>query len=126
LSIIDALNFPDEIPYIKIQEDLADNFTKYMNLFLRLADKKSRIILDGLLKYRMDYDSRSAMAVADDYERQYFDAELINFDESDVFVDLGGFDGDTIEKYIEFSSGSYKKYICLSRMMTCLIKQKTA
>lgn len=109
MSLVDPALYPEEIPYLGIQEDFAQHIANYVGLFLCLADDKSRIVLDGLLNYRLDYDSKSAEAVADEYSRQYFDAELIKFSRDDVFVDLGGYDGDTAEKFIQFGGGTYRK-----------------
>lgn len=109
LSQLDTVLYPDEIPYIGIQQDLADHQGKYLELFLTLEDDKSRRVLDGLLSYRLSYDTQLAESVSDEYSRQYFDEELIEFSADDIFVDLGAFDGDTVEKYIQFSGGSYTK-----------------
>ena len=109
MSLVDPTLYPDEIPYIDIQEDFARNMAEYIGLFLCLADEKSRKVLDGLLNYRQSYDTRCACAIADEYSRQYFDEELIKFSGSDVFVDLGGYDGDTAEKFIQYADGAFKK-----------------
>ena len=109
MSLVDPDLYPDEIPYVGIQEDFAHNIAEYVSLFLCLADDKSRRVLDGLLNYRLDYDTRKAFAIADEYTRQYFDAELIKFSGDDVFIDLGGYDGDTVEKFIIYSGGKYRK-----------------
>lgn len=109
MSLADPVLYPDEIPYIGIQEDFAHHIAEYVSLFLCMADDKSRNVLDGIINYRLDYDTRPVVAVADDYSRQYFDAELINFSGDDVFVDLGGYDGDTAEKFIQYSGGRYRK-----------------
>lgn len=109
LSLVDSVLYPHEIPYIDIQEDFAENACRYLELFLTLGDDKSRLVLDGLINYRLDYDTRFAVAVADVNSRQYFDCDLFKFSCNDVFVDLGGYDGDTTEKFIEYSGGSYRK-----------------
>jgi len=109
MSLVDAERYPDEIPYVGIQQDFAEHAVNYLGLFLSPSDDKSRRVLDGLIRYRLDYDSRFAESVADEYARQYFDADLVRFTGDDVFVDLGGYDGDTVEKFIQFSGGSYAK-----------------
>lgn len=109
MSLVDPERYPDEIPYIGIQQDFADHLANYLGLFMVLSDEKSRRVLDGLISYRLDYDARQADTVADEYARQYFDAQLIVFNGKDVFVDLGGYDGDTAEKFIQYSEGAYTK-----------------
>jgi len=109
MSLIDADRYPHEIPYIGIQQDFAEHAANYLSLFLSLADDKSRRVLDGLIRYRLDYDASFAESVADEYDRQYFDADLVEFTRDDIFVDLGGYDGDSSEKFIQFNGGSYAK-----------------
>lgn len=109
MSLVDPGRYPDEIPYIGIQQDFADHLANYLGLFITLSDEKSRRVLDGLIGYRLDYDALQADAVADEYARQYFDAQLIAYNGQDVFVDLGGYDGDTAEKFIQYSDGAYTK-----------------
>ena len=109
MSILNDDLFPHEIPYIGIQDDLSKNIARHLGLFLSFMDDKSRKVHDGLIEYRMKYDASYADAVADEYERQYFDKELIGYSDDGVFVDLGGYDGDTVEKYIQFGDATYKK-----------------
>ncbi len=109
MSLVDPERYPDEIPYIGIQQDFAEHVARYLGLFISLSDEKSRRVLDGLIGYRLDYDALQADSVSDEYARQYFDQALIQFDGKDVFVDLGGYDGDTAEKFIEYSDGAYAK-----------------
>ncbi len=109
MSLVDPERYPDEIPYIGIQQDFADHLANYLGLFMTLSDEKSRRVLDGLIGYRLDYDALQADTVADEYARQYFDAQLVAFNGKDVFVDLGGYDGDTAEKFIRYSEGAYAK-----------------
>lgn len=109
MSLVDPERYPDEIPYIGIQQDFAEHVAQYLGLFIALSDEKSRRVLDGLIGYRLDYDALQADSVADEYARQYFDQQLIAYNGQDVFVDLGGYDGDTAEKFIAYSNGAYAK-----------------
>jgi FkbM family methyltransferase len=109
LSLINPELYPHEIPYIGIQEDFSENIPRHLGAFLSLVDDKSREVYDGLVQYRLKYDAAYADKVSDPYDRQYFDQNLISYSESDIFVDLGGYDGDTVEKYIQFGKGIYKK-----------------
>lgn len=109
LTLIDPELFPDEIPYIGIQQDFSKNALRYIELFVNLVDGRSKEVLDALVTYRLDYDADYAFKVFDGYGQHYFDPEIANFGDNEVFVDLGGYDGDTVENYINFSKGKYKK-----------------
>ena len=124
LSLIDSELYPHEIPYIDIQEDFALNIPRHLGVFLCLVDDKSREVHDGLIQYRLKYDAAYADEVADQYDRQYFDEKLISFSKDDIFVDLGGYDGDTVEKYIQFGDSVYKKIYLFEPDRTILDRAK--
>ena len=124
LSLIDPELYPHEIPYIGIQEDFAQNIPRHLGVFLSLTDDKSREVHDGLIQYRLKYDAAYADAVADQYDRQYFDEKLVSYSEDGVFVDLGGYDGDTVEKYIQFGEEVYKKIYLFEPDKTILERAK--
>jgi FkbM family methyltransferase len=109
MSLFNPEKFADEIPYIGIQKDFSEHADEYLELFLSLEDDKSRKVLDGLILSRLYYDSSYAGNVSDKYTRQYFDEQLVTYSSDDVYVDLGGYDGDTAEKYLEYSGGKYSK-----------------
>lgn len=87
------------------REDLGIHYKNYEALFSRLEDSESRRIFNTLMRYRLTAE----VAVMADFsvriQDQYFEAFLGNLDDV-VFVDCGGYDGDTSE---EFSS-RYRAY----------------
>lgn len=42
--------------------------------------------------------------------KSYFDPEIIEVKEDEVFVDAGGYDGDTLADFLEYTNSCYKKY----------------
>lgn len=73
----------------------------------RLEDEKSKIIVQEIIQKRksgfFDYtDIRSLGS-------EYFNSDIFEISENEVFVDGGGFDGDTIEEFSEFTKGKYKR-----------------
>jgi FkbM family methyltransferase len=124
LSLIDPELYPHEIPYIGIQEDFAQNIPRHFGVFLSLTDDKSREVHDGLIQYRLKYDAAYADAISDQYDRQYFDEKLVSYSEDGIFVDLGGYDGDTVEKYIQFGEKMYKKIYLFEPDETILERAK--
>ena len=65
--------------------------------------------------FRYLTDTWSMDDIPDDYfnrimdQDQYFDKELIHFDENEVFVDVGAYIGDTWEKFVSKCGGIYEK-----------------
>ncbi len=81
-------------------QDLQRNILSYDWLFSRLADDTSRIVFSNLVGYRI-VPARSFLEAAYDGEHpQYFDKSIVSCDGNEVFVDCGGFTGDTTEEFI--------------------------
>ena len=77
-----------------------------MWLYDNLGDYRSKIVLFGILNYWYNslFDTLD-VAIERNYH-QYFDLDLINCDNSEVFVDIGAYTGDTILDYIN----TYREY----------------
>jgi FkbM family methyltransferase len=116
-----SYNVPEEkifIPDISaIDETDSDFFNKHINLlddfYDALGDDKSRKVLAGIMNYKMTHDMKYISEIADNAEEQYFDDELIHYTEEDIFLDCGGYTGDTVEAYVKYNGGKYKKVICM-------------
>ena len=97
--------------------DWSNNFYEKHKLELNafrnsLADNKSTMVYDALISAYMGKDTTFLLSVADSC--QYFNELTYSTNsESDVFVDCGAFDGDTVKKYVEFTGGTYKKIFAL-------------
>jgi FkbM family methyltransferase len=93
--------YPEEIPYIGIQSDLANNAKSFLELFIELADNNSRKVLDNIVAYRLTYNLSFIDKIYHGIEDHYFDRNIIKPRPSEVFVDLGAFDGDSAESFIK-------------------------
>lgn len=99
------LEWPAELKIPCRQENInADDIEWMLN---RLADEKSRKLVESIVEKRrtgfFDY--------TDLQERgsEYFLDEFFEKGEEEVFIDGGGYDGDTIEEFIEWTKNKYKK-----------------
>lgn len=94
--------------YRFVLKDLLKNVEHYDWLYTRLEDESSRRTFNSLMAYRL-YPSQEFLKIAHDKEHpQYFDRSIIACDEHEVFVDCGGYTGDTVESYIR-QFGIYKR-----------------
>ncbi len=109
LSLFDFKKFPFEFTFEKLQEDLIANRLKYVSLYLNIAGDKSRQVLDNIIKFRLTLNPSFTKTVCDDITKEYFDDEIIKLHDNEVFVDGGGFDGDTSELFIKKTGRNYKK-----------------
>lgn len=81
-----------------------------------LADDKSRDIFQRLVNYRICRNIDVLDGIQDD--GQYFpNEEILNLSISgggaDVFLDLGAYDGDSVNGFIDYMHGKYKKIIAV-------------
>lgn len=99
--------YEDDACYIQKHIDQLDV------VYNQLSDDKSRCVFGNILNYKLNHDMNMIKEIADSYEDQYFDNTLIEYSETDIFFDCGGYTGDTIESYINHCNGKFEKVICL-------------
>lgn len=92
--------------YKYVLEDLIKNIGYYDWLYGKLEDEISVRVFTNLIQYRIVPDMAYIRRAFDADNHQYFDKAIISCSENEVFVDCGGFVGDTTEAYID----QYKKY----------------
>ena len=95
-------------------DQLAQNKKEYIKLFDLLEDEKSRQILNEILEFRMSLDTchtKKAFDMSKADGKQYFDTKIMKPRKDEVFIDGGGFNGDTVLDFIEWSKGEYQKII---------------
>ncbi|SFN79142.1 methyltransferase, FkbM family [Pseudobutyrivibrio sp. UC1225] len=76
-----------------------------------LQDDKSKRVLYGVLQYKLSHDISLIKDIADNCKDQYFDKDIIAYTKDGIFVDCGGYIGDTIESYVNHSKGVYGEVI---------------
>lgn len=99
-------------PLEGMQKELIKHKNKYLSLFLCFNDYLSMRIFNEIIKYRITLDIsflNNAFKLSGTAEKQYFDTSIIDFKEDEVFVDIGGYDGDTTIKFITNNFYKYKK-----------------
>lgn len=86
-------------------EDLVDNVKEYEALRAKLADDKSRLLLDALLHFRLDLNPKH---IEPEIEFDLYGSDLIaDTAEDQVYVDAGAFDGDSCRLFIERVGGKF-------------------
>lgn len=78
-----------------------------------LADDRSHQVLHNLLQYKISRDPNLIAEIRDDVRLQYFDPKVIRFDKNEVFLDLGAYNGDTVEAFAHRVKGEYQKIVAL-------------
>lgn len=104
--------FPKKFNYFtwkSSQLPLKKDIKKIIKLYRLLEDKKSKKVFEKIIAHRLTLDYRKLNGAVDAMEKEYFDHSLIKLIKDEVFVDGGGFDGDTIKKFIQVSNGRFKE-----------------
>lgn len=83
-----------------------DRAKNVMDLF---EDELSKEIFKNQIEYRKTYDKK--YAVPYDMTNQYFPEDIISLSDSEVFVDCGGYIGDTIDDFLKRTKGNYNHII---------------
>lgn len=93
-------------------EEIKKHYEDIVWMFGELKDYRSKSVLNCILRYWLDYSPLHLEKIIDGavYD-QYFDLDLISCDENEIFVDVGGYNGETVVSYVK-NFGSYKKIIC--------------
>ena len=80
-----------------------------------LSDSKSRKILQNLVNYRISRDLKYLTGMEE--PNQYFppkeELSVVYGGGTDVFLDLGAYDGDSLKCFIDYVGGKYKKIIAV-------------
>jgi FkbM family methyltransferase len=95
---------------LETRDDVRQNPTKWKILREVLADNQSRITLDNLLRFRLTGDYSSMQSYTVRLREQYFE-DFLGVKTGEVFVDAGGFDGDTTEEFCKRYPEYEKVYI---------------
>ncbi len=89
-------------------QTLVEHREDFIWLYTHLGDYRSKMVLSGILynwvTFKLNY-------ISDIKERNfvdYYDCDVLQGEEEEVFVDLGAYTGDSIEGYIK-TYGKYKK-----------------
>ncbi len=100
-------------PFITdFKEDYKKNKEEYSKVYNLLADEKSKETFTKVINFKISFDLGFMEGFTNDHEEQYFDKELIPSIKDIVFVDGGGYIGDTIPNIIN-NFPDFKKIYCI-------------
>ncbi len=102
-----ATNCPSQ-PEPFFLDDLWENRIHYQVLYLLLADEASRTALDALIQHRQGLELSPLARICDKQNPQWFDKTFFQPSIEHVFVDGGGFDGDTALSFIRINDMPYR------------------
>lgn len=92
--------------YENLLDDLVVHRAEIQVLHDRLADDRSRQVLDAVIGFRRTLDPAVLQPVVTDHDL-YAPEGLFEFADDEVYVDGGSFDGDTIRSFIDRVHGRF-------------------
>lgn len=95
--------------YVDMMKAEVENFRW---LYEKLADYRSKQILLRIVRFWFTFDVNDLNALHENIYKDYFDLDLLNCDEREVFVDCGAYVGDTVIDYMEIYGGTYHRIYC--------------
>jgi FkbM family methyltransferase len=98
--------FPPHMFYDGLLDDLWTYRAEYRALHGRLADDRSRQVLDAVIGFRRTLDAAALQPVVTEHDL-YAPEGLFEFADNETYVDGGSYDGDTIRTFIERVHGRF-------------------
>jgi len=92
------------------KSDIKKNVLKYQWLYGRLEDDESRNVLESLVNFKISSDLVYMRGFSHAPDYQYFE-DFLDLKPGEVFVDAGGFDGQTSVEFIKRCPGYKSIYI---------------
>ena len=106
LQVLAPNIFPPHMFYDSLLEDLWRHRSEYEALHDRLADDRSRQVLEAVIEFRRALDPAALQSIVSEHDL-YAPDGLFEFADNEVYVDGGSFDGDTIHSFIERVHGRF-------------------
>lgn len=92
---------------------LVEHHEDFEWLYKLLKDYRSKRILVNILYYWLMSNPQKIEQIYDRTYDQYFDLDIVKCSEKEVFVDIGGYTGDTLINYSKsFGKNGYKRIYC--------------
>ncbi len=89
---------------------ISDHEYEIMKLRMLLADDASRDTLDALMKYRITGDISVLRSCETPKEEAY---SLLNINDRETYLDLGAYNGDTVEEFLKLTGKRFEKIYAL-------------
>ncbi len=86
---------------LDFKDDFAKNRSEYLYMYNLLEDDKSREIFTKVINFKISFDFEFMDGFVNDHDGQYFDKEIVPTCRDIVFVDGGGYVGDTASRVID-------------------------
>lgn len=113
LVIVDCVDrLRQVVPDSKTVGYFEENKERIDKITSKLADEKSRQVYKKMIRFRCTCRQKVLLGIVD--KNEYFDKDIINFGNKEIFVDCGAYNGDSIRSFLRHLKkygGKFKKII---------------
>jgi FkbM family methyltransferase len=109
LQVLYPERFPPHIFYDGLIEDLLEHRDRYVELAALLGDEMSRCVLDAVIGFRLTLDAEVLRPIIE--QALYAPRGLLTYEEDEVYVDAGSYNGDTIKLFMERVQGRFSRIL---------------
>ncbi len=93
------------------KEYLSHNFQSFQRVYELLSDEKSKEVLKKIIEYKITGKIQPLIEASSTPKEAQ--EEILKLSKDEVYIDAGAYDGDTVNQFIDFTGGEYKKIIAV-------------
>lgn len=112
------VNFIHDIE--KYREFIIDHFEKIEKVYSLFEDDLSRLTFVNMIKGRISANQDYFTDIL--VPNQYLQRDLMTFTDSEVMVELGSYDGETLKEFIDFTNNRFSEIYCFEPDPDCYKK----
>ncbi|RLA73853.1 MAG: FkbM family methyltransferase [Epsilonproteobacteria bacterium] len=109
---------------IDFADDFARNRDKYEAIYNILSDNLSKTIFEKIINFKLTFDIKFMRGFTNDHKEQYFDKTILPDMPNIVFVDGGGYIGDTARQVVKLYPNFQKIYLIEPNQKNITIAKK--
>lgn len=99
-------------PFIMdFKDDFLNNKDRYSEVYDLLEDKKSKVVFEKVINFKITFDYNFMDGFTNDFDKQYFEPDIIPPIKNITFLDGGGYVGDTTPNIIKNYPDFQKIYL---------------
>ncbi|RSK28615.1 FkbM family methyltransferase [Bacillus sp. HMF5848] len=102
--ITDDIHFYDAFQNYK--KFISDHLTEFSTVYRRLEDEFSRRVYIDRLNYCITLNTKY-LAPLKSVSSQYFERGIVSISDNEIFIDGGGYTGDTVDEFIKQTDGKF-------------------
>lgn len=93
------------------REFLVSNQNEIGQAYALMADEQSRRVFEGVLRFYLTGELELLDGITTDKDEAF--GNILRLDGNELYVDLGAYNGDTIDEFLRYCGGSYRKIVAL-------------